>query len=141
MECFSCLTLFLSRFRSRENILSFIISTKGQALVETTFVLPVLILIGIFFFTFAYEQLWTQTVEHILHEALICEKTLKHNIQPSYCLKVAAKSLPLNNQLLGQTLIYKNSDDYYADLKILGNHHWKTIYLRRVLDEKQANKD
>lgn len=131
IDSFFCLRSFLVLNHSRSDVRTFIISTKGQTLVEATFVLPVLLLIGTSFCAFAYEKLWTQTVEHILHEALICDKTLKQNVPPNYCLKVATESLPPNTQLLGQTFIYKDkdSDDYYADLKILGNHRWKTIYL------------
>lgn len=103
-------------------------SSAGQALLETTLALPLLILIGTLFFVFVYDQLWTQTIEHLLHEALVCEKTLTINAPPNHCLQVAILAVP-NPNLLGQTFIYKISHDYYAELKILGNHRWKVIHL------------
>jgi len=101
----------------------------GQALLESIIILPLFISICSLFLFFIYDQLWTQIIEHILHEALICEKTLCDDPNQSHCLNIAKQSLQQSN-ILGQARIYKVENDYYGELKILGDYHWKTIHLK-----------
>lgn len=104
------------------------LSSTGQALLETMLVLPLLISISSLFLILAYDQLWTQTIEHLLHEALVCEQALMVNAPPNYCLQTSIQAAPQAN-LLGDTFIYKISQDYYAELRILGKFRWKIIHL------------
>lgn len=102
---------------------------KGQALYETILTLPLFLSIVSFFLFFLYEQIWTVVTEHTLHEALICEKTFKKNKNIDYCLLEAQKHIQ-NAPFLGQTKVYKLSESYYAEFKVLKNFHWKTIQIR-----------
>lgn len=120
---FPLLFLIKGYRRSRSDL-----SSAGQALLETTLVLPLIIFICILFFVLIYDQIWTKTIEHTLHEALVCEKTLTTHVNSHHCLQAATQAISHPN-FMGQTIIYKISHDYYAELKIFGNQRWKIIHL------------
>jgi hypothetical protein len=78
------------------------------------------------FFTFIYEQLWSQVVEHILHEALICEKTLGEN----FCL-VTANYKANRYNLFGTVIIHSSPpDEMLAEMIIFRKLKWKTLSIK-----------
>jgi len=103
----------------------------GQALLETTLALPIFLSITGFFLFFIYDQLWTQILEHILHEALVCEKTLSVQTFPEHCLQSANQRIQ-GIPILGKTQIYKLKNEYYAELKTLGEISWKKVHLKEI---------
>jgi hypothetical protein len=106
-----------------------VMNELGQTMLETALTLPILIsLIGLFLF-FVYDQLCSQVIEHILHEALICEKTMIEKAPKNYCLRSATQKMQ-KAHFIGRTHIFKVSNEYFVELNILGDSHWKTIHLK-----------
>ena len=101
------------------------VDQRGQGLIETIFILPLIMTLTLSFFIFIYEQLWSQTVEYVLHEALICEATLKDN----RCLLKANEAVR-RSRWLGRTFLYRTPEAYHAQLMLIRKWKWKTITVK-----------
>ena len=106
-------------------------SERGQSIVEAIFSLPLLLILFGTFFGFIYQQIWQQLIEHILHETLVCEKT----IGEKFCLINATKKAN-NYNLIGKVVIYKSYNEYFAELILLGKFEWTTISVKESLEKK-----
>lgn len=100
-------------------------TNSGQALIEAVVTLPLLLILVCTFFVFVYEQMWNQITEHILHEAIICEKTLNSKL----CMPTASMRASRYN-LIGKTWIHKGKNEYRADLLIREKYQWKSIIIK-----------
>ena len=106
-------------------------SECGQSIIETIFSLPLLFILFVTFFGFIYQQIWKQLIEHILHETLMCEKT----IGEKFCLINATKKANDFN-LVGKVIIYKSYNEYFAELILLGKFEWTSISVKESLEKK-----
>lgn len=111
-----------------------LLSNTGQALLETTLALPLLMTLLMGFFSLLYEQFWTQVIEHTLHEALVCQQTKGEGL----CIKKALESSNRHN-LMGRVMIDSVSpSEIVAHLKLLGKYQWKTIRIQQNPSFEQA---
>lgn len=108
--------------------------SHGQSSVEVAIVIPILFTLGISFFQFAYSEFWLQTIEHILHEAIICEQTLGEKL----CLQKATYKANRYN-LIGTVVIHRTNHRYTADLITFGRLKWKTIQIDHLPEINSNN--
>lgn len=107
---------------------SFLMKNEGQGLLEVALITPVLMALLIGFFAFIYEQLWTQVVEHLVHELSLCDQTMN----ALFCLEKANFHANRYN-LLGTVVIYRSSENQYtAELIILKDLSWKTLTIQTL---------
>lgn len=101
---------------------------NGQALYEAVILMPLLMIVLSSFLTFIYDQLWTQIVEEIVHETILCEETLGGKL----CLGQA--NLKANRyKLFGMVIIHKpKPNEYMAEQFVWGKKFlWKTLIIRK----------
>lgn len=94
--------------------------------------LPLMLTLLVTFFTFIYEQLWSQVVEHLLHEALICEQTLGEK----HCLFSANYKANRYN-FFGTVIIHRLSpNEILAEMLVFRKLKWKTLTIKEKPPQK-----
>ena len=98
---------------------------SGQSLVEAILITPLCLILLILFFAFIYESWQMQRVEHLLHEALICENTWGTRA----CTEEAQRKV---NQYArwGTVKIEGTSKEYLAHFFIKEKLLWKTLRIQ-----------
>ncbi len=102
-------------------------SKGGQALIESLIALPLFLLTTVLFISFLYEQYWTQTIEHLMNEGLICEYIRNQNS----CLNETNEKI--HQKMWGGKVFIESTHKHVWTATFYLNEgiKWKTLTIKR----------
>lgn len=101
-------------------------SQRGQALIESVLALPLFLTTILLFLIFLYESLWTQTIEYIVNEGIICDSTAGEDD----CLAKANQKAN-ESQIWGRVKILRTDrQEWIVHFYLIRNYRWKTLLVK-----------